>query len=132
MSIILTDHNMEGQALLIRDAFVKAGWSDLFPMKLVMFSDVGLAEDSNDRKVWRFAQANRMFLLTGNRSDHEPDSLERTIREENTPESLPVFTVGNVDRVSKGRLYRERCADRIAEIIQDLENYLGTARIFIP
>ncbi len=132
MATILADHNIEGQALLIQDAFVKGGWSDLFPMKLVMFTDVGLAENSNDRVVWRFAQANRMFLLTGNRSDHEPDSLERTIREESTPDSLPVLTVGNVNRIKRERIYREKCADRIAEIFSDLENHLGTSRIFLP
>ncbi len=91
-----------------------------------------MTENSSDRKVWCFAQANRMIILTDNRSDNEEDSLEQTIREENTLASLPVLTVGNVDRLKKERLYRERCAVRIAEILTDLKNHLGTARIFIP
>jgi len=28
--------------------------------------------------------------------------------------------------------YRVRCAERIAEIVFDLKNYMGTGRIFIP
>jgi hypothetical protein len=34
-----------------------------------------------------------MILLTGNRNLKDPDSLEQTIREENTPFSLPVITI---------------------------------------
>ncbi|MFW5810278.1 MAG: DUF5615 family PIN-like protein, partial [Thermodesulfobacteriota bacterium] len=80
MNVILIDHNMEGQAVLLWDTLKKSGFLNLIPMKMVMFSDVGLAENSNDREVWRFAQANQMILLTENRSAHEPDSLEQTIR----------------------------------------------------
>ncbi len=132
MKMLLVDHNMEGQALLLWDTLEKAGWVDLLEMILVMFRDAGLPENSDDQEVWRFAQAKQMFLLTGNRGDYEPDPLERTIRAENTPDSLPVLTVGNVDRLKKDRIYRERCAARIAEILLDLENHLGTALLFIP
>jgi hypothetical protein len=61
------------------------------------------------------------------------DSLEETIREENIATSLPVLTIGSVDRVINERDYCEQCAIRIAEIIIDLEEkYLGTGRLFIP
>ena len=98
---------------------------------LVMFADIGLPENSNDRMVWRFAQKNSMILLTENRSDNELDSLEQTIREENGLDSLPVLTIGCLDRM-KENYYRVRCAERIAEIVLDLKNYIGTGRIFIP
>ncbi len=103
----------------------------MIQLKMVMFADVGLAENSIDREVWRFAQTNRMILLTDNRSDNEEDSLEQTIREENTLSSLPVITISRLDRL-KENLYRERCAERIAEIVLELKNYEGTGRIFIP
>lgn len=90
-----------------------------------------LPENSNDRAVWRFAQKNHMILLTDNRSDNEPDSLEQTICEENSPGSLPVLTVGSLDRMKENH-YRVRCAELIAEIVLDLRNYMGTGRIFIP
>jgi hypothetical protein len=49
-----------------------------------------LAVNSDDRAVWRCAQANEMILLTANRSMKGKDSLEQVMREENTPTSLPV------------------------------------------
>lgn len=131
MNVILIDHNMEGQAILLWNTLKKAGFLNLIPMKMVMFSDVGLAENSNDRQVWRFAQANEMILLTDNRSANDPDSLEQTIREENKLDSLPVLTIGRLDRI-KENIYREKCAERLVEIVFELENHIGIGRIFIP
>ncbi len=131
MTTILIDHNMEGQAILLWDALVKIEMPDLLQMKMAMFADIGLPDDSNDRDVWRFAQKNGMILLTDNRSDNEKFSLEQTIREENRIDSLPVLTIGRLDRI-KYTSYREKCAERIAEIVFELENYLGTGRVFIP
>lgn len=122
---------MEGQAIWLWDILAKTGLAELAPMKFVMFADVGLATDSSDRKVWHFVQANQMLLLTDNRSDNEKDSLEQTICEDNTMTALPVLTVGRLSRMKK-RHYREKCAERIAEIVSNLKNYLGTGRIFIP
>ncbi|HBL13264.1 MAG TPA: ACP S-malonyltransferase, partial [Cyanobacteria bacterium UBA11162] len=53
------------------------------------------------------------------------------IREENTSTSLPVLTIGTLDRFSD-RKYREQCAVRLVDILLDLENYRGVGRIFIP
>jgi hypothetical protein len=61
----------------------------------------------------------------------DEDSLALTLREESTPASLPVITVGNLDRLTE-RAYRQRCAERLAEVVLDLHRYLGTGRIFIP
>ena len=44
---------------------------------------------------------------------------------------LPVITIGNPNRLSE-RKYRSQCVSRLVEILLDLDNYLGTARIFIP
>jgi len=73
-----------------------------------------------------------MILLTANRNMKGEDSLEQALREDNTPDSLPVITIGNLDRFSKEASYRSRCADRIVEIVLDIENYMGSGRIFIP
>jgi hypothetical protein len=61
----------------------------------------------------------------------DKDSLEQTLREENEPHSLPILTISNVSRLNE-KIYRERCATRLAEIVLDLEIYLGRSRIFIP
>jgi hypothetical protein len=91
----------------------------------------GLSTDSSDRVVWRFAQAQKMVLLTDNRSMKGEDSLEQTLREETTPTSLPVITIGSSDRLTQ-RDYRERCARRLLELVLDLDRYLGVGRLFIP
>jgi hypothetical protein len=70
-------------------------------------------------------------LLTGNRRQRGNDSLEQVIREENTATSLPVITVGSVDRLDEP-VYREQCSSRLTEIMLDIENYRGTGRIYIP
>jgi hypothetical protein len=131
MITILVDHNMEGQAILLGGTLVTEGWLALLPVRLVTFAEVGLPFDSSDRRVWRFVQAQRMLLLTDNRSMKGEDSLEQTLREENTPTSLPILTIGSINRLD-AREYREECAERLIEILLDLENYLGASRIFIP
>jgi predicted nuclease of predicted toxin-antitoxin system len=131
MITILVDHNIEGQAGMLLGTLAAMGWLELFPLQMKTLENVGLPFDSSDREVWRFAQANGMVLLTDNRRMKEKDSLEQTIREENTINSLPVLTIGNVRRIPE-KTYRERCANRLLEILMDLENYLGTSRIFIP
>lgn len=107
------------------------GWSNLMAVRMVTFAHVGLPYSSSDRDVWRFAQAQQMLLLTANRRMQGEQTLEQIIREENTATSLPVLTIGNADRILESG-YRERCAMRIVEIGLDLENYLGTGRVFIP
>ena len=107
------------------------GWLELVPLQLARFAEVGLSYDSSDRTVWRFAQENRMLLLTDNRNMIGPDSLERTIRNKNRADSLPVITLSRAGRVVE-QAYRERCVMRVLDIILELDNYLGTGRIFIP
>ena len=128
---MLVDQDIEGQVLILWGALAAEGWLELCPLALVTFVQVGLPVDSNDRTVWRFAQAHNMILLTHNRNMHDADSLEQTIREENTPTSLPVITLGRVDRLRE-RAYRERCVVRLIEISLEIEQYMGTGRIFIP
>ncbi len=127
----LSDHNMEGRAVLLWGTLSAEGWVDLLSFPLVTFADVGLAPESNDREVWRFAQANDLILLTGNRNMVGKNSLEQTLREENTPQSLPVITVGNVDRILQYD-YRMKCMLKLVEIVMDIDKHKGVGRIFIP
>jgi predicted nuclease of predicted toxin-antitoxin system len=129
--IVLVDHHLDGYIALLEGALARDGWLDLLSIHFMMLEEAGLAIDSSDRVVWRYAQMNQMMLLTGNRRMKGEDSLERTIREENTPTSLPVVTIGNINRLSN-REYREQCAARLAEIIMYPQNSIGVGRIFIP
>jgi len=130
--IFLIDHNFKGHARILLGSIAGQGWLDVVPIRFVMFEEVGLSIDSNDRVVWRVAQKNQMILLTANRSMKDEDSLEQVMREENTSSSLPVVTIGNADRVLNDSSYRERCVDRIVEIAIYIANYMGARRIFIP
>lgn len=128
----LIDYNLQKYATILLGKIANDGWLDLIPLSFIFFQDIELPTDSNDRVVWRLAQQNRVILLTANRNMKGEDSLEQVIREDNTPDSLPVITIGNLDRFSKEASYRSRCADRIIEIVLDIENYMGVGRIFIP
>lgn len=131
MITILSDHDIEGKVFLLWGTVAATGWLETLPLRLVRFRDVGLASDSPDRSVWRFAQMHGMLLLTNNRNMAGNDSLEQTIREENTGTSLPVLTFSDFDRITD-RVYREQCAQRLIEIIVYLDDYLGVGRMFIP
>ena len=87
--------------------------------------------DSSDRLVWSYAQANHKMILTANRNMKGDDSLEQVIREENTSNSFSVVTIGSLERLDEFD-YRERCVERLIEIVLDIENYMGVGRLFIP
>jgi hypothetical protein len=57
------------------------------------FPALGLAFNALDALIWATCQREGLVLITGNRNDDGPDSLEATIRNENQPDSLPVFTM---------------------------------------
>ena len=128
---VLLDHHLTKQGILLWATMGSEGWLKLLDIPMLTFEDVGLPIDSRDRDVWRFAQEKQLILLTGNRNKDGSDSLEQTIRNENTPDSLPVVTIGITDRLEE-RAYREQCAERLVEIILNIENYLGVGRIYIP
>jgi hypothetical protein len=50
----------------------------------------------------------------------------------NTPHSLPVFTLANDQRVLRDRLYAEAVADRLIEFLFDIDSYRGTGRQYLP
>lgn len=131
MITFLVDHNIEGQARVLLDAVAAQGWLDLFPMRLVMLTDVGLAKDSSDRAIWHACQAGEMVLLTANRSEEDEESLGVVLRREGTAESLPVLTLSDADRVYEAA-YRSACVSRLVEIALYLDTYRGAGRVYIP
>jgi predicted nuclease of predicted toxin-antitoxin system len=124
----LIDHNLERYAVILLGKIASDGWLDLIPIRFITFREIELSTDSSDRVVWQVAQNNQMILLTANRNMKGEDSLEKTLREDNTPNSLPIVTIGNLDRFRSEPGYRSQCTDRIIEILLDLENYTGVGR----
>lgn len=130
-NLILVDHNLEGHATLLWGTLLAQGWLDLYSLRMMRFSDVGLERNISDREVWHYVQANQMLLLTANRNMASEDSLEQVLRTENHANALPVITVSDSDRLFEYH-YRELCAERLIEIVLYLPNYLGAARLLIP
>lgn len=128
----LVDHNLRGHSVVLAGSLAASGWLELISIRFVLFEEAGLAVTSDDRVVWQYAQDNQMILITANRSMKGKDSLEQVMREENTPTSLPIVTIGNIDRLMAEPDYRERCVDRLVDIVIDIEDYQGARRIFIP
>ncbi len=128
----LIDHNLGGHAEILLGNIASQGWLELVSIRFITFKEMKLSIDSSDRIVWRIAQSNKMILLTANRSMKGEDSLEQVLREENTLDSFPVITIGDADRFLADRVYRNRCVDRILEILLDIEAWMGVGRLFVP
>ena len=132
MQIILSDHNCEGHARAIFDMLKYEGYLEWIPMELKWVEDVGLSPSTGDETVWRFCQEHGYLLLTGNRSGDDGDlSLELITRRLVTSESLPVLTIGK-NKVLRRPDYCRRCAERLAEIVFELEKYRGITRLYLP
>ena len=127
----LVDYNLDGYALVFLGILTKLGWLEFLSIRFVTFKEVGLSMESSDRLVWCYAQENKMMVLTANRNRSGEDSLEQVMREKNTADSLPILTIGDLTRLDEFD-YRERCVERLVEIVLDIENYLGAGRLFIP
>ena len=96
------------------------------------FADLGLHPRSSDMEVWLKCQTEELLLITANRNEDSPDSLEATIRSQGTPRSLPVFTLADANRVLSERSYAELVADRLLEYLYDMENLRGVGRLYLP
>ncbi|MCI0641973.1 MAG: hypothetical protein L0Y72_28715 [Gemmataceae bacterium] len=135
MKGILADINIQGQVnLLVRimqaDPW-KLFWDDL-SLKYASFADLGLADKASDSLVWETCQLQEFVLVTDNRNQKTPDSLEATIRAKNTNSSSPVFTIANVPHLSDSRQYAERVIEKMLDYLLRMDDLLGTGRLFLP
>jgi hypothetical protein len=128
---ILLDHDIEGLVVFIEAGLMETGWAQDLNIQFKRLRDANLAEDSSDEEVWRYVQQRRLLLVTNNRNREDDSSLEAVIERENRSDSLPVLTISDQAKLILPE-YRRRVADKLASIIIDLENYLGTGRIFLP
>ena len=106
--ILLADANIQGHVDILIKRMQSEPWIGFWrflQMSYVSFADVGLDPADSDVVVWQRCQDKQLFLVTNNRNDDGPDSLQNTIRTRNTAESLPVFTIGDADRTRSDRDY---------------------------
>jgi hypothetical protein len=55
-----------------------------------------------------------------------------TIQSENQPDSLPVVTIADQDRVLRDRTYAEAVAVRLLDYLMRIDEFRGTGRIYVP
>jgi hypothetical protein len=132
---ILADINAEGILTRLRSIWLsttrREPWLGL-DLSVADFTTLGLPLDAPDPIIWRTCQREQLVLITGNRNDDVPDSLEATIRNENQPDSLPVITIGDTNRVLRARLYAERVAERLLEKLIAIDGFRGAGRLYVP
>jgi hypothetical protein len=131
MITVLLDNDISGHRELFTGTVISTGWAEYALLEFKTLTETGLTRETTDREIWRHCQKHGFFLLTGNRNQEDPDSLEQTIQDENTPDSLPIMTISDPQRIVEAD-YRERCIHSLIEIIIYLNNYLGSARQYIP
>jgi hypothetical protein len=54
------------------------------------------------------------------------------IRGQNLPDSLPVVTLANPQRILRDRHYAEKVAERLLERLIAIEDFRGTGRLYVP
>jgi len=132
---ILADNNVEGHVnrllLLLRGDEWGEVWADL-GLTVESFDSLGLTRNTPDAILWHVCQQRELILITANRLQRTADSLEATIQQHNSPQSLPVVTLANADRVLEDRAYAERTVVKLLEYLIDIGNYRGTGRLNVP
>jgi hypothetical protein len=130
----MADHNIEGHfralVLILEQEPWKGIWEEL-DVAVRSFESLGISPDIGDAELWQLCQANDIVLITANRNNGAPESLEEVIRRHNTPTSLPVLTLANPLRFAQERAYAEEVAEQVLTYLVDLDNYRGAGRIFV-
>ena len=135
MKGILADVNIEGYVdllvAMLRAEPWKIFWDDL-QLQYVVFANIGLAPESPDLLVWKTCQERELLLITDNRNKDDTDSLEATIREQNTPSSLPVFTIADVPHLRHSKDYADQIIEAFLIYVLQGDNIRGTGRLYLP
>jgi hypothetical protein len=120
---ILADVMVTRQVELLVQRMQAEPWTEIWQslgIVLMRFDDIGLAPDSSDLDIWQICQVEQLVLVTDNRNKDSPDSLEATIRQHNTPQSLPVFTIGDLDKFQSSASYAERVLEKMFDYLSGL------------
>jgi predicted nuclease of predicted toxin-antitoxin system len=132
---ILADVHIKGPIDDLVRQMQTGPWADFWQhlaLTLYHFDDVGLTPTSTDLEIWHCCQARQLIFITNNRNEDSPDSLEATIRQHNKAGSLPVFTIGDLNRFRLSRNYVERVVERLYEYLLRIDEVCGTGRLYLP
>ncbi len=135
MAGILADNNAGGHLEVLLRHWQGAAWREIWTglgLPLETFERLGLPRDCSDATLWRACQEQQVLLLTCNRNEDGPESLEATIRTQNTEQCLPVFTLANPKRLLIDRTYSGEVAEKLLQYLLEIESYRGTGRLFVP
>jgi hypothetical protein len=135
MPAILFDYDIQGHFRVLSSIWTSPALLELWEMldcRANTFRSLQIERDTPDLELWNLCQARQFVLLTGNRNSKGEESLEAVIQRLSQPESLPVLTIADADRVIADRQYAEDVAVQIMEVIFNLENFRGTRRLFVP
>jgi len=135
MPAVAPDANVIGHFRRLAAIWNSPAWREVWHslnLREETFQSLNLTPQSTDDHVWRACQERHVVLITGNRNDDGPTSLESTIRICNSPTSLPVITLSDPQRTLDDGAYAEMVAERILEVLLELDNYMGVGRIYVP
>ena len=97
-----------------------------------VFEDVGLSASATDLEIWNVCQIEQLILITDNRNLDSEDSLESTIRRSNTPFSLPVFTIADINEFRTNDAYVERVVVTLYDYLLRIDDVRGSGRLYLP
>src|SRR5437867_2878067 len=131
----MADINAEGHLEILLYCWQSEYWLEVWEhlgLSVVTFEECGLNRESPDSVIWQCCQDRQLVLITANRNDDGPDSLEATIRDRNKAESLPVFTLADSDRLKHDAQYAARTAVKLLQYFLEIDNVRGTGQLYVP
>jgi hypothetical protein len=132
---LVADNDVEGHLEALHQYLLTPAWKGIWDdlgLSVETFATLGLPRNSPDRLIWETCQARQLMLVTGNRNDDGPDSLEATLRDSNQVDSFPVFTLSRPRRIRDDRAYLARAAEKLLEYLISLEHHRDAGRLYIP
>lgn len=134
---LLADANVAGHQGRIVNLLDRSGLLEILAelgIEFALLSEIGLPCDVDDRTLWELCQRDGWLLLTDNRNDDGPNSLQAVLDDAWTPGMLPVLTLSDKPRFHRSAADRERVAADVADILFGLKygEYGDLDRIFVP
>jgi hypothetical protein len=132
---LVADNDVEKHLKVLHERLVSPKWKGIWEslgFSMEGFASLGLPRNCPDRLIWQRCQERRLMLVTGNRQNEGPDSLEATLIASNRLDSLPVFTLTRPRRILEDKKYLARTAEKLLEYLIDLEHHRGAGRLYVP